>query len=54
MTLDELMRQVLLILPNAVFDEREGEVVISTGMSLVEQSKLVPVEEAVFGSGYNE
>jgi hypothetical protein len=34
MTMDELMSQILEILPNAIFDEEmtTGEIVISTGL----------------------
>jgi hypothetical protein len=36
MTIEELMQQILAILPDAIFDEeyRSGEVMISTGMVL--------------------
>jgi len=33
MTMNELMEQILAILPNAVFDEEDnGEILISTGL----------------------
>jgi hypothetical protein len=32
MTIEELMRQVLALFPNAIFDEDVGEIVIYTGL----------------------
>ena len=43
MTFDELMKQVLSILPDAIVDEKDGEIVISTGMSLGENDELVNI-----------
>lgn len=44
MTFDEMVAQVLPILPNAYFDEDElGELIISTGMRL-ENDTLIPFE----------
>lgn len=54
MTLNELSAKILAILPDAVFDEQDGEVVISTGMALSNNEELLPIEEAVFGSGFND
>lgn len=54
MTLNELSAQILAILPEAIFDEQDGEVVISTGMSLGNNDELLPIKEAVFGSGVND
>jgi hypothetical protein len=48
MTMDELMAQVLEILPEAIFDEEmeTGEIVISTGLMQKARSKnLVKIEE---------
>ena len=45
-TLDALMKEVLRILPNAVFDEQgNGEIIIATGFAEDSKGRLVPVEE---------
>lgn len=48
MTMDELMGQILEILPEAIFDEDKdtGEIIISTGLTQKTHGKrLVSVEE---------
>jgi hypothetical protein len=46
MEMNDLMRQVLELLPNAIFDEEmeTGEIVISTGLTNTKAGKLVPLE----------
>lgn len=46
MTMDELMEYILREFPNAVFGEEEptGEVVIATGLRLVEGGNLVELD----------
>jgi hypothetical protein len=47
MTIDELMSQILDVLPEAVFGEdmTTGEVVIATGFSVDKKQQLVRIEE---------
>ena len=47
MTIDELMSQILEVLPEAVFGEdmKTGEVVIATGFSVDEKQQLVRIED---------
>lgn len=54
MNVDEAMSKVLTIFPDALFDERNGEVIIATGMALLANDELVSIEEAVLGSGYKD
>lgn len=45
MTMDELMEYILRELPNAVFDEdnETGEILIATGLKLVEGDELAEI-----------
>ena len=47
MKMNDLMRQVLELLPDAIFDEEmeTGEIVISTGLKNTKADKLVPLED---------
>lgn len=47
MTIDELMSQILDVIPEAVFGEdmNTGEVVIGTGFSVDEKQQLVRIED---------
>ena len=47
MTIDELMSQILEVLPEATFGEdmQSGEVVIATGFSVDEKQQLVRIED---------
>jgi hypothetical protein len=47
MTMDELMGQILAILPNAVFGEEHtnGEILISTGLVEVKGGNLVELDD---------
>lgn len=46
MKMNELMAQILEILPEAIFDEEmeTGEIVISTGLANTKADNLVPLE----------
>jgi hypothetical protein len=47
MTMDELMGQILAILPNAVFGEEEnGEILIATGLVEVKGGTLVELDDS--------
>ena len=47
MTMDELMGQILTILPNAVFGEEEnGEILIATGLVEVKGGNLVELDDS--------
>jgi hypothetical protein len=47
MTMDELMGQILAILPNAVFGEEEnGEILIATGLVEVKGGNLVELDDS--------
>jgi hypothetical protein len=47
MNMNDLMAQILELLPNAIFDEEmtTGEIVISTGLKNTKADKLVPLED---------
>jgi len=46
MTMNELMKKVLEILPSAMFEEGvEGEVIITTGMTENSEGDLVDMED---------
>jgi hypothetical protein len=47
MTIDELMSQILDVLPEAVFGEdmKTGEVVIAAGFSVGEKGQLIRIED---------
>lgn len=46
MTMDELMGQILALLPNAVFGEENntGEVLVATGLRLAKDGTLVELD----------
>lgn len=47
MTMNELMAQILTILPNAVFGEEDnGEILIATGLVEVKGGNLVELDDS--------
>lgn len=43
MKMDELMKKILEIAPDAIFDEQDDEIIISTGLTLDPDNNIVPL-----------